>query len=189
MTNKNELRRYHLAHRNAMTHEEVAGFSRLIERRVLADPRIAQQPLVMTYLSTRNEVDTLSLAKKLLQRNVQVAVPVMPTVENPDFEWSLIENLHALVEGPYGILQPAADACRFVQAQSETPVLIPAVAVDPASGHRIGHGSGHFDRCLQGHRGLKVALVYENQLCESFSTEAHDVPVDAILTEARSYAC
>jgi len=63
-------------------------------------------------------------------------------------------------------------------------LLIPALAIDQ-EGNRLGRGKGYFDRELQGlPEGIKVyAVCYESEFLEELPTEAHDRPVDGLITE------
>lgn len=56
--------------------------------------------------------------------------------------------------GPWGILQPAADAA----IAAPDLIMVPLVAVDRA-GNRIGMGQGHYDRALPGLRAAGATLI------------------------------
>lgn len=85
--------------------------------------------------------------------------------------------------GPFGILQPEADA----------EPLLPDVLFVPllgftAEGVRLGQGGGHYDRWLAEHPGRPViGLAWDAQLCEAIPQEAHDAPLDAVITPTRIY--
>lgn len=71
-------------------------------------------------------------------------------------------------------------------------VIAPALAVD-RSGTRLGHGGGYYDRALRRRsEGVPVvAVVHPMELLESGALirEAHDEPVDAVLTTVGLYRC
>lgn len=85
--------------------------------------------------------------------------------------------------GPFGILQPLAHA----------EPLIPDVLFVPLVGFtddclRLGQGGGHYDRWLAEHRpALAIGLAWDAQLCANLPNEAHDVPLDAVITPTRIY--
>lgn len=85
--------------------------------------------------------------------------------------------------GPFGILQPAAEA----------DPLIPDVLFVPllgftAAGERLGQGGGHYDRWLAEHRpALAVGLAWDAQACDTLPTEPHDALLDAVVTPTRIY--
>jgi 5-formyltetrahydrofolate cyclo-ligase len=85
--------------------------------------------------------------------------------------------------GPFGILQPAADA----EALVPDVLFVPLLGFTPAL-ERLGQGGGHYDRWLAEHScALAVGLAWDAQTCETLPTEAHDKPLDAVVTPTRIY--
>jgi 5-formyltetrahydrofolate cyclo-ligase len=63
-------------------------------------------------------------------------------------------------------------------------VLVPGVAFDTGGG-RLGRGAGFWDRALIDARGAVIFGVgYELQIIDTVPRDAHDRPIDALLTEA-----
>ena len=64
-------------------------------------------------------------------------------------------------------------------------VLIPAAAVD-RDGNRLGWGKGFYDRFLPSIDGdpLLIAVVFDSDCVDQVPTEAHDAPIDVILTQS-----
>ena len=88
-----------------------------------------------------------------------------------------------LAVGPFGILQPEA------QAEPLTPevLFVPLVGFTAAL-ERLGQGGGHYDRWLAEHpRVLTIGLAWDVQLCNALPTEAHDAGLDAVVTPTRIY--
>jgi 5-formyltetrahydrofolate cyclo-ligase len=75
----------------------------------------------------------------------------------------------------------------------EAAILDPQILLVPLSafdvrGHRIGYGAGHYDRAIARliDKGLSPRLIglgFECQRVEHVPDEAHDVPLEAIITE------
>lgn len=85
--------------------------------------------------------------------------------------------------GPFGILQPGADAEPLVPDVLFVPLL-----GFTATGARLGQGGGHYDRWLAEHAPLlTVGLAWDAQLCDSLPTEPHDVPLGTVVTPTRIY--
>ncbi len=65
-------------------------------------------------------------------------------------------------------------------------LLVPCVGYTDA-GFRLGYGGGFFDRYRAAHPGVTTVGIAWSQArlgpCE-FSPEAHDLPLDVVLTEA-----
>lgn len=66
-----------------------------------------------------------------------------------------------------------------------TLLFVPCVGYGPG-GYRLGYGGGFYDRTLATlqPKPFTVGLAYSNGLVPEFQPEAHDVPLDAILTDA-----
>jgi 5-formyltetrahydrofolate cyclo-ligase len=66
-----------------------------------------------------------------------------------------------------------------------TLLFVPCVGYGPG-GYRLGYGGGFYDRTLATLQPapFTVGLAYSNALVPDFQPEAHDVPLDAILTDA-----
>lgn len=65
-------------------------------------------------------------------------------------------------------------------------IFLPLLGFD-AHGTRLGQGGGHYDRALAfrrcGRRPLRVGLAYAAQQVDTLPRDAHDVPLDAVITE------
>ncbi|WP_370323689.1 5-formyltetrahydrofolate cyclo-ligase [Euzebya sp.] len=85
--------------------------------------------------------------------------------------------------GPWGVREPAAGA-RTVERLDL--VVVPGLAYD-RDGGRLGHGAGFYDRWLAEHRPLAVGVCPEALLVDAVPVEAHDVRVDAVVTEHAVY--
>ncbi|CAH2784681.1 MAG: 5-formyltetrahydrofolate cyclo-ligase (EC [uncultured Caballeronia sp.] len=88
-------------------------------------------------------------------------------------------------EGRYRIPVPAEEKVVVPDL-----LLIPCVGFD-ADRYRLGYGGGYFDHTLaawpDGERPLTIGIVYESGKCGRLPREAHDMPLDAIVTEAAIY--
>ena len=72
-----------------------------------------------------------------------------------------------------------------------TPVVTPQVLLMPmvafdAQAYRLGHGGGYFDRTLAALAPppLKIGIAFELSRIATIRPQAHDVPMDLIVTEA-----
>jgi 5-formyltetrahydrofolate cyclo-ligase len=88
-----------------------------------------------------------------------------------------------LEPGPYGHLQPAADADRVMPGL----VIVPLLAFT-AAGARLGQGGGHYDRWLAANAAaIAVGLGWDAQLVDSLPLDAHDRALRAVVTPTRLY--
>jgi 5-formyltetrahydrofolate cyclo-ligase len=65
-------------------------------------------------------------------------------------------------------------------------ILVPGLAFSQDR-HRLGRGGGFFDRLLAGRakQAFKLGVCFSFQLLDSIPTEAHDIVMDAIVTDDR----
>jgi 5-formyltetrahydrofolate cyclo-ligase len=58
-------------------------------------------------------------------------------------------------------------------------------------GHRLGLGSGYYDRWLAGEgKGLPtIGLAFNEQLVDAVPTQPHDVDVDWVVTDKEAIDC
>ncbi|MDR2857990.1 MAG: 5-formyltetrahydrofolate cyclo-ligase [Novosphingobium sp.] len=85
--------------------------------------------------------------------------------------------------GPYGHLQPQADAAEA----SPGLVIVPLLAFT-AAGHRLGQGGGHYDRWLaENPQVIPIGLAWDGQLVDALPLEPHDRLLHAVVTPTRLY--
>lgn len=88
-----------------------------------------------------------------------------------------------LERGPFGVLQPPAEAARI------TPdiLFLPLVGFT-ADGVRLGQGGGHYDRWLAANpETVAIGLAWDCQLLDSLPVEPHDCPMAAVITPTRLF--
>lgn len=105
--------------------------------------------------------------------------------------WGLWEAGQALMTPSRPPAQPCGEAMGAESLAEADLIIIPALAAS-ADGARLGQGGGWYDRALL-HRSPGVAVVsvvFDDEVLESgvIPTEAHDVPIDAIITPTRTIA-
>ncbi|MEO6091461.1 MAG: 5-formyltetrahydrofolate cyclo-ligase [Novosphingobium sp.] len=90
----------------------------------------------------------------------------------------------ALLEpGPYGGLQPHADAEEIVPDLTIVPLL-----AFTADGHRLGQGGGHYDRWHAAHPLVPaIGLAWDCQRVDTLPLEPHDHALSAVITPTRLY--
>ena len=88
-----------------------------------------------------------------------------------------------LETGPFGLLQPAADA----DVVEPDLLFVPLLGFS-ADGHRIGQGGGHYDRYLAAHpRVTAIGLAWDAQLVDTLPNEEHDMRLHYVVTPTRLY--
>jgi len=184
---KKTLRRQALLQRNSLQKEEVRHKSREIARQLLGLPEYIKARTVFIYLSFGNEVDTRQIIERAWQEGKRVVVPVCL----PEDKTLLLSELRSYAEiapGTWNIPEPKAEHQRPVPPSEIDLAVIAGLAFDKR-GYRLGYGVGYYDRFLPQLAPTcpKVALAYQFSLTDRLPAEAHDVPMDLIITEEAIY--
>lgn len=110
----------------------------------------------------------------------------MPRVEGDDLKFHWVASRGELRPGRFGVFEPAVEA---PDAGSEFDlILVPGKAFDLRGG-RLGRGRGYYDRFLSDARGLRVGVCFEDQIVGDVPSEAHDLPMDFVVTPSAIYCC
>ncbi|MDN5347099.1 MAG: 5-formyltetrahydrofolate cyclo-ligase [Clostridia bacterium] len=181
---KKELRQKILAVRSALPVEEVDAKSRLIAAHLQALPEWREAAVVMLYVAFRKEVETSGLICAALKEGKRVAVPVCVKGRRELVPSEVLSFPGDLSPGTWGILEPRPDTFRPLAPETIDLVVVPGVAFD-RRGNRLGYGAGYYDNFLSKLKpgARAVALAFGFQVVETTYPDAHDLPVDLIVTE------
>ncbi len=162
---------------------------------LVAHQRFARARRLMVFLGTPGEPDVRPAARAAFGAGKVVCAPRMDwdartmrpvALLAPDAPTEV--RRHSVPEPPDGPVVPPADL---------DLVLVPGLAFDER-GFRLGRGAGFYDRFLADARagwaaartsGWVVGVCCEAQVLPEVPREAHDQPVDALLTEAGLRVC
>ncbi len=159
--------------------------SRLIMRKLFADPEFQCSKTVLFYASFDGEVETFEMMRQSQRLGKQIALPAIRLQEKMIIPY-LINNLDEdLEEGPYGIRQPRPDRSVSAVIEEIDLSVVPGVAFDKRN-HRLGRGAGYYDRFLASltRQIPSIGLAFEFQVVASLPPQEHDVPVTRVLTNA-----
>ncbi|MDR0996186.1 MAG: 5-formyltetrahydrofolate cyclo-ligase [Zoogloeaceae bacterium] len=179
---KKSLRAELLRRRRALSPEDVEKRSQTLVQRLI-DAFVAPQQIVgrklALYWPIHNEPDLRPLAAHWRAHGGQTLLPVALAAATP-LVFRLWEAQTPLRPDACGIPAPAPDA----ETLLPDIVLAPLCGVN-AEGFRLGYGGGFYDRTLAAlhPRPLTIGAAFELSRAE-FSPAAHDVPLDALATEA-----
>jgi len=189
-TKKARLRR-HVAELVAETPPaQRAEWDRAIQSRLLSDAIYRRSKVIHCYLSLPDEVAMERVVRSAVADGKRLVVPVMAPQDRELMHVEITDYDHELVAGKWGILTPRSGVGLSVDP-SEVDLFIVPGAVFDQRGYRLGRGLGYYDRCLSRVKGRAVicAAAYELQVLDDVPVEAHDVPVDYIVTEQRVIEC
>ncbi|MFE6360988.1 5-formyltetrahydrofolate cyclo-ligase [Streptomyces sp. NPDC057806] len=185
---KRTLRRDFLAVRSRLTADDVQESGVALADRALLLPELARARTVAAYVSVGSEPGTPALLDALRARGVRVLLPAL--LPDNDLDWGVYTGESSLAPVRHGarmtLLEPSGERLGPDAVTTADVVLLPGLAVD-ARGMRLGRGGGSYDRVLarleraDAHPAL-VVLLYDTEVVERVPAEAHDRPVQAVVT-------
>ena len=183
---KARLRRELRATRDALAARDRLAAARSIEARLAYLPQVEAASVVHCYVGIGNEVATEQLIRGMLERRQRVLAPRVKG--QGELEHLEVTDTDALVSGPRGLRQPDITEATPVDLREVDAIFVPGLAFD-RHGFRLGYGGGYYDRTLEelrGHaRAIVVGLAFDQQLVDELPREAHDQPVDVLVTETQ----
>ena len=145
--------------------------------------------IVGLYWAKGREFNPDGILERLLREGYECALPVVRQ-GSKELGFALWKDGDPLAEGPFGILQPAADAAaKWVDPDI---VVVPLLAFD-RRGYRLGYGSGYYDVTLAALRAKKkiiaVGLGYGQQaVLFNLPSEPHDEKLDWVITPQKAHS-
>ena len=185
---KSELRQMVLARRDTIPQILRQTRSEALTRQVQALPEFATAGTVMAYMSMGSEFDTSTLVDAVLARGARL---VLPRVDRASKTLALyqVEDLQdSLQAGVWGIREPDPRRCREAALAEVDCILMPGAVFDRER-HRLGYGGGFYDKLLARpeRRAATIAVAFVEQLVPAVPVEAHDMPVDILVSDDGLY--
>jgi 5-formyltetrahydrofolate cyclo-ligase len=180
---KEALRKRYAALRRALTAEARRERAERASELLLGHEAFLRARCVLAYAALRFELDPAPVIARAHALAKRVALPRVD-VESGELRLHAYMPGDELSESGFGVREPQASAPR-VAADDVDLVLVPGLAFD-VRGYRLGYGKGFYDRLLPSlTRATRVGLAFELSLLAEVPDDAHDVPVDALVTEKR----
>ncbi|HEY8347135.1 MAG TPA: 5-formyltetrahydrofolate cyclo-ligase [Symbiobacteriaceae bacterium] len=189
---KAALRRQMIRRRLELSPAERERLSRAAQEAVIGSEPFRRAAVVLLYAAFRGEVATdrimaagKAMGKRLVLPRVVKGAPQLALHEYPG-------DPGALVISRFGVPEPDPAWPQVAPGEIDL-VVVPGVAFDSA-GWRLGYGAGYYDRTLPTIRqanpqAVLVGLAYGFQVVPALPVDPHDVPMDALATEAGLIWC
>jgi 5-formyltetrahydrofolate cyclo-ligase len=134
--------------------------------------------IVGGYHALPHEADPSHLLMVLAQRGHPIVFPRV-AARHTRLAYHRVPAGESLRTGAWGIQEPAP---HFPQNEPEL-LLVPLLAYD-MRGHRLGYGGGFYDRTIAALQVPAIGIAFAGQEIVSLPVEAHDIALNAILTES-----
>lgn len=171
---KKALRKAITEQKRLLTDAQINAASEQLLEQLVRHPLYRAATSIYGYLSYNQEVRTEPILRRAEADGKRVAVPKIfgDEMRFLRLDWAKV------AAGYRGIPEPTDGE---IANDTDALVLMPGLAFDP-QGHRLGYGGGFYDRFLSAEPHPTIALCYNFQLLDLLETEAHDIPVDAVLS-------
>jgi len=175
---KADLRKQLLAARRGLDALTRAQWDRAICRQVVAWWQRDKPATVGVYWPLAGEPDLAPAYAELEQLGARLLLPVV-VARDAALEFADWRIGEAMVKDAMGVAVPADLRLQAYPAA----LLVPCLGFN-AGGYRLGYGGGFYDRTLaRVPRPRTVGIAY-SVLQVGFEADLHDVPLDAVITEA-----
>ena len=175
---KKTLRQIMKDKRAAIDAVHAAQYSGAITEKLLALGCIKNAACVLAYSAVNGEPDLGRLIQACSDAGKCVALPCVG--EKGEMTAVRHHPGERMVCNRYGIPEPADR----VLAPKPDVVIVPGLAFDTA-GCRVGFGGGYYDRYLKQTGAVRIGVCFDTQIVEQIKTDAHDVPMDIVVTQKR----
>ncbi len=181
MTERQKIRKTLMTQRELLSPEVYRDYSARIGGRLTQAFPELMRLAVGFYWPIKNEPDLLPLMRAWSDLNKSGFCALLPVIEGKERPLKFRKwhpDTHMATDA-YGIPYPAEG--EFITPEA---LLIPCVACDQ-SGYRLGYGGGYYDRTLAElpETVLRIGVGYAFSCIESIFPQAHDMPLDAWVTE------
>lgn len=179
---KSQLRSKYKKLRTDMSAEEKAALDSRIAARFLGTKLYKDCQVLLTYVSTPIEVDTINIIQTAIRDGKTVAVPRCVDGTR-DMIFYIISSLDDLESGAFSVLEPVPQKCKALTEFDGAVCIVPALAYD-MEGYRLGYGKGYYDRFLSAHRGMtNVGIEYCSCTVQKLYRGKFDVAAEYLVTE------
>ena len=136
-----------------------------------------------------SEVNLLDLYQHLLDEGKSLYFPIS-NIDNHELSFYLVKDLvDDFNNGAYGIMEPKSSLTKLnldnISDENSIVVFTPGLIFDENC-NRLGYGAGYYDRFFAKYSKLwKIGIGFDKQITTTLNVEAHDVPLDYIVTDNR----
>jgi len=191
--NRDALRKRLREQRAAMSAAERIAAAQALVVQLEQVPEFMTDRRIGGYWAVGGEVPLMGLMGGLRARDQEYCLPVVGAARQLHFAaWRPGD---AIAPNRYGIPEPVCAPADLLAPADLDIVLVPLLGFD-RRGHRLGFGGGYYDRAFAFRRWRRfwhaprlIGVAYAFQQVERIAPAAHDVLLDAVVTEKGMLRC
>ncbi len=159
--------------------EDRSRKSKIIQNKLLRNKVFRKAKIVMFYIAFGGEVNTEEMIREAKKIGKLICVPICRK-DKETMQPAILEDSGKLKRGPYGVLEPVAEA--LVEPKDVDLIIVPGLAFDKKC-NRLGRGKGYYDRFLRklSDKTPSIGLAFDFQILPLIPTTAFDVSVKEII--------
>ncbi len=177
---KSALRKYLLERRDSTS----SDYRSIASKRILDDLKknsmYRNARNIACYFSIDSEVNTEPIISDILDSGKKLS---LPRITDGDLDFREVQTLIELEAGEFGICEPNED-CK--KSDTFDVIIVPVIGITE-TGIRLGYGKGFYDKFLENNSATTIALTYEKQIIKAIPSEKHDVKMQWIISEERTF--
>jgi len=159
--------------------EDRSRKSKIIQNKLLRNKVFRKAKIVMFYIAFGGEVNTEEMIREAKKIGKLICVPICRK-DKETMQPAIFEDSAKLKRGPYGVLEPVAEA--LVEPKDVDLIIVPGLAFDKKC-NRLGRGKGYYDRFLSklSDKTPSIGLAFDFQILPLIPTTVRDVSVKKII--------
>jgi len=162
----------------------------LLRQNLIKNKHVQQAQNIGVYFALNGEISLKPFIAWSFLQHKNIYVPRIQTYPKKLLQFVRYKQGDLLLPAKYQILQPKTKFKAQAICTLDV-ILLPLVAFDD-SGKRLGMGGGFYDRLLaQIHPKAKpylIGIAYSFQQVLNLPTDTWDIPLNAVITDANSFA-
>lgn len=186
---KNKIRQHIRAQRRALTPDQQDKASEQVYNHIIHLQRYNLSQHLAFYLSNENELNPERILQEAHNAGKKCYLPILHPQKINTLYFLPYAPGDALMANRFGIFEPVIDDIKnHIPIWQLDLVFVPLVAFDKHR-NRLGMGKGYYDRTFaflkrsSMHKPYLVGLAYHMQQVDQLDLEAHDIPLDIVVTE------
>lgn len=140
--------------------------------------------VISAFWPIRSEIDPRALMAYFARKGAHLALPALIDKKNKLMQFRIFEHEDDLIAMGFDTFGPPQSA-----PVVDPDIILVPLAVFDGRGNRIGYGAGYYDRAIaemkkKGKTPQLIGLAFDCQKVDIIAHEAHDIPLDAVLTQS-----
>jgi 5-formyltetrahydrofolate cyclo-ligase len=172
--------------RRALTPSEREAAARAATEALLASAAWKHARVVGLYAAYGAELGTAALRDAA---HAEGKIVALPKVGAAGTTLRRVGASTPLVRSALGVPEPSEECLPLAVGEPDL-IVVPGLGFDRHGG-RLGHGGGHYDRLLATlpRTCRRIGFAYDQQVVSALPTEAHDLPMHALVTPSGWSEC